>query len=153
MRNCILLLMVIAFAAGACRQAVPDKANTREMFNAGGLKVIAHFANRRAGTMSVLYGNEAARKAALTGYTTHYPGEVFALAVHRQADNKFWYGSYINGALLSAETVRNNAEAGMPARLSYHLDQGHAPADSAGNVIAVEKRIAYILSHQPAVFP
>jgi len=146
---------MILMAAGicACKQAAHDRADTREMYNAHGLKVITSFANRRARTMSVLYGNEAARQAALSGYTVHFPGEVFTLVTHRQADNKYWYGSYINGKLLTTETVRNMAGEGMHAQLRYQLEQGQAPADSSGNAMAPEKRIAYILSHPPSVFP
>lgn len=142
-------------AAGlyACKQGASDNANNREMYNAHGLKVITSFANRKARTMSVLYGNEAARQAALSGYTVHFPGEVFTLVTHRQANNKYWYGSYINGKLLRAETIRDAAGKDMPVQLRYQLEQGQPPADSTGNVISAEKRIAYILSHPPSVFP
>ncbi|GGH63098.1 hypothetical protein HNQ91_002601 [Filimonas zeae] len=153
MRNYILLLVVLLSGAVACKQAAPDKEDTREMYNARGLRVITSFANRKARTMSVLYGNEAARQTALNGYITHLPGGVFTLVVHKQHDNKYWYGSYLNGALLSVETVRNVAMPQQPAKLTYQLQQGQPPADSTGAVISAQKRMAYILSHTPSVFP
>lgn len=153
MRNYLLVILILAVGCTACRQSTPDKADTREMFNARGLRVITSFANRKARTMSVLYGNEAARKTALAGYMQHIPGEVFTLVTHQQHDNKYWYGSYLNGALLYVETVRNQAAEGEPAKLSYELVQGQPPVDSTGGAVTVEKRLAYILSHTPSVFP
>jgi len=100
--------------------------------------------------MSVLYGNAAAKKSALFAYNTHIPGEVFKLVVYKQANNKYWYGSYINGAVESVETVASTQSA---APLTYRLDQGAAPADSVGYKMSAANRIAYIFSHRPSVFP
>lgn len=148
-----LLLLIIAAAASACSRPAPDSAHTREVFNAGGLHVITLFANRKQQTMSVLYGNEAAKKCALSGYRTHFPGEVFKLVVYKQANNKFWYGSYINGAVQSVEMIAGLKSAGVVDQLTYRLEHGHAPTDSSGHEVGAAARIAYIFSHRPAVFP
>jgi hypothetical protein len=60
------------------------------MFDAGGLKVVTSFANRANQTMSVLYGGS---------------GNVYKLVTFRQADNKYWYGSYISGPVLHIATA------------------------------------------------
>ena len=148
-----LLLFIITAAAAACDKPAPDKAHAREMFNAGGLRVITSFANRKQETMSVLYGNPAAEKSALSGYQTHYPGEVFRLVTYKQANNKFWYGSYINGAVQRVETIAAVPSAGKADQLTYTLESGRAPADSEGRTVSAAGRIAYILSHGPSVFP
>ena len=75
-----------------------------KLFDAGGLKVISVFANRINKTMSVLYGNEAAKRSATQGFKTRFPGEWYKLVTYRQTDNRFWYGSYINGEILSVDT-------------------------------------------------
>lgn len=147
------LIFLLAVAAYSCSQPAARADQSREMFNSRGLRVITSFANRKQQTMSVLYGNAAARKSALSGYQTTVPGEIFTLVVYKQADNKYWYGSYINGAVQSVETVESpaaNAENNVPG---YRLEQGKAPRDSTGQVMSATDRTSYILSHQPSVFP
>jgi hypothetical protein len=147
------LLLIIALCVLACNNSAPDKAHTREIYNAGGQHVITSFANRKSQTMSVLYGNEAAKRCALSDYATHHQGEAFTLVVYKQTGNKYWYGSYINGTLKSVETVSTLTTKGKTDSLTYHLLQGQAPMDSLGRQITAADRIRYILSHQPSVFP
>lgn len=121
-----------------------NKDGQREVFPTVGLQVITSFANRQLHTMSVLYGNANALQSAIGGYKTHGNGELYRLVTYEQADNKYWYGSYINGTVKSVETIRSNA-AGA---LVYSLDKGCAPqAEAAG------ARMASIFSRRPAVFP
>ncbi|SEV97660.1 hypothetical protein [Chitinophaga arvensicola] len=141
MKN-ILFLLFLLTAASACQPSVRE-ADTREMFNAEGLRVITSFANTQQQTMSVLYGNESASAAALSGYQTHLPGEIFRLVVYKQTDNRLWYGSHINGALLSVETITSGDQ------LNYKLEKGHVSGDNT----SASDRIAYIFSHKPSVFP
>lgn len=143
------LLIIIAVCASACHKLVPDKAHTREIYNAAGEQVITSFANRKLQTMSVLYGNEVAKKCALSGYKTHAIGEEFTLVIYKQAANKYWYGSYINGAVKSIEKLSLSRDT---KEFTYTL-KGQAPADSLGKPAAVADRVRYILSHQPSVFP
>jgi hypothetical protein len=147
------LLLIIALCALACNNSAPDKAHIREIYNAGNQRAITSFANRKLQTMSVLYGNEPAKECAMSGYTTHHRGEAFTLVVYKQANNKYWYGSYINGAVKSVETVSALATEGRTDRFTYKLREGRAPTDSLGRPITAADRIRYILSHQPSVFP
>jgi hypothetical protein len=147
------LLLLINLCALACNNPTPDKAHKREIYNAGGQQVITSFANRKLQIMSVLYGNKAAKEFVVCGYTTHHPGEAFTLVVYKQANNKYWYGSYINGAIKSVETVSALSADGKINSLTYKLQQGHAPTDSLGGRIAAADRISFILSYQPSVFP
>ncbi|HJT73825.1 MAG TPA: hypothetical protein VJ720_07395, partial [Chitinophaga sp.] len=117
-----LLLFPAAFTGG-CRQPVADKEHTREMFDAKGQHVITLFANRKQQTMSVLYGNKPAQASALSGYKQHVPGEVFTLVTYHQADSKYWYGSYINGAIKSVEQITATV-SGEGYTLNYKLEQG-----------------------------
>lgn len=143
MKN-FLLLFFITIAA-ACSNPAPDKQHTREIFNAGDLQVITSFANRQQQTMCVLFGNTAAETCALGGYKTHVPGEIFKLVTFKQADNKYWYGSYINGAVQSIETITTDA----PGQLTYRLERRHSKGEGASPA----GRISYIFSHPPSVFP
>lgn len=139
---------IVLAAVGGCHNPANDNAGKREIFNAGNLHIITTFGNRKQQTMSLLYGNAAAKNCALSGYTSNLPGEVFTLVTYKQADSKFWYGSYINAAVKSVETVTNNNN-----QLTYKLIQGQAPVDSFGHPAIAANRIAYILSHKPSVFP
>ncbi|HEY8954331.1 hypothetical protein [Chitinophaga sp.] len=145
MKNFLLLFFITV--AGACNQPAPAPAHTREIFNAGDLQVITSFANRQQQTMSVLFGNTAAETCALGGYKTHVPGEIFKLVTFKQADNKYWYGSYINGAVQSIETITTTADA--PEQLIYRLERRRDKGTEAIPAI----RIGYIFSHRPSVFP
>lgn len=149
----ITLLFLAAVVALACNKQRPDKAHTRAMFDAGGLQVITSFANSKQQTMSLLYGNTAAKTYVLSGTSVHTPGEVFRLVVYKQADNKYWYGSYINGAIKSIETITSRSTAGSANQLAYKLEYGEAPADSTGNKANTATRLTYILSYRASVFP
>lgn len=151
--NKILLLLLTAMVAIACHRPAPDKAHTRTMFDARGLQVITSFANSKQQTMSLLYGNAAAKNYTLSGSPTHAAGEVFKLVVYKQADNKFWYGSYINGAVKSIETLTSGSTSKSASQLSYKLEYGEAPSDSTGNKASAATRLAYILAHRASVFP
>lgn len=144
----IVFLLSISIIAFACNTSTPSLQDTREMYNAEGLHVITSFANRKQQTMSVLYGNEAAKQSALSEYAHHLPGEIFKLVVFRQADNKYWYGSYINGKLLSIETVFNTS-----GQLGYKLEKGQAPVNIKGDKMSEDERLAFIFSHKASVFP
>jgi hypothetical protein len=98
-------------------------------YDAGGLKVLSVFANRTRQTMSILYGNAAARQFVVKGDTAHAAGELYRLVTYRQTDNKYWYGSYINGPVLSVESWTPDANAESLARINE------------------------LLSHQSAIFP
>lgn len=123
----------------------------REMFDADSLRVIASFANTKEQTMSVLYGNSLAKKSALAGCTTHAPGERYKLVTYTQADNKYWYGSHINGEVKRIETVTSGGVNGN--ELSYVREKGDAPVGKAGHPVNVFSRINEIFSHRPSVFP
>lgn len=122
----------------------------RIVFDAKGQRVLAVFANRKQQTMSVLYGNDVAKQQALAQQTTPVAGALYTLVTYRQANNQYWYGSYINGTILSVEQL---TAAATPLQWQYNLLQGKAPADASGNSVSPAVRSAFLLSHKPSVFP
>ncbi|MBO9638153.1 MAG: hypothetical protein J7576_08295 [Siphonobacter aquaeclarae] len=132
-------LIAAALAATSCTQQPQP---VRDFFDAGNLTVITAFANTHQKTMALLFGNTAAGRSARAGYRHPEPGAVFRLAIFEQTDNQNWYGSRINGAVRSVESV--SVVAG--GRLIYRLEQGSAPGKPTA-------RIAVIFAHRPAVFP
>lgn len=148
-----VFLFLTALLSACSDRSKPAIGEQRAVFDAQGLQVITSFANRQLKTMSTLYGNYAARQSALTGYTDHVPGEVFTLVTYRQENNKYWYGSYINGAVQSVETVLVLPAGDAKPQFRYQLVAGTAPAGIDHQPAAIHDRINSILSHRPSVFP
>ncbi|MFT3827805.1 MAG: hypothetical protein QM731_28065 [Chitinophagaceae bacterium] len=147
-----VILLIAAAGLNGCSTSSTDKAGVREIFDTRGLQVITLFANRQQQTMSVLYGNRSAKVSAVAGYQKHVAGELFTLVTYQQADNKFWYGSYINGAVKSTEVVTVTA-SGNDNQFSYKLAQGKTPVDNPEQPLDTANRIASIFSHRAGVFP
>jgi hypothetical protein len=138
-----LLLCVIAGSSG-CTHQTPYDAHKRIIYDARGLKVITSFSDRKQQTISLLYGNALALQSAKTGI--HDKGELFKLITFKQADNKYWYGSYINGAVQSIELVTSYAIDKNAIAFKYKIPQGQVPGDA-------DARIKSITSHRALLFP
>ncbi|RYY37827.1 MAG: hypothetical protein EOP46_01195 [Sphingobacteriaceae bacterium] len=153
MKTLALALFMGCFIS-SCTHTLPNKAHTREVFDARGLKVITSFANRKQQTISVLYGNQLAMQSAATGLHKHVAGEVFKLVTFNRANNKYWYGSYINGSVKSVETLSTRrALTGDSSLINYVVERGKAPLNATGKTASEQQRINSILLHKPLVFP
>lgn len=121
----IFTLAIALIAFSSCQPSSPyGKITLRGLpFNDSGLSVITYQINEKAGTMSILYNNSPERQLTLVTY--------------KQQDNKFWYGSKINGELLQVESLDRNG--------NYHAEPRNY-SDTA-------ERIQFIQSQQPASFP
>ena len=67
-------------------------------------KAIAAGLDERDSTMSTLYGNDAAVRAARTD-SGYGPGAALAMATWRRREDPYWFGARIPGALVSVELV------------------------------------------------
>lgn len=148
MKN-LVILFLLAVVSTSCQQRKSGDMLSRPVFDAHGQHVITSFGNRRQKTMSILYGNEAARQSALEGYRTQHNGASYTLVVYQQENDKYWYGAHINGAVKSIETITETPDN----HLKYQLKQGAPAIDSLGHKITDVNRIAFIFSHQPSIFP
>jgi hypothetical protein len=118
-------------------------------FNDSGLKVITSSVNEKAGTMSILYGNEPALNYSIKGNGNHVTGEVFKQVTYKQQAHEFWYGSRINGALQQVETI-NTIQQGANIIPVYAIKRyGDGTAESEDR----STRIKFILGQQASVFP
>jgi hypothetical protein len=124
----IALFSLLLFACSSCKQSPHGKITLRGFpFNDSGLSVITYRINDRANTMSILYSDQQDQQLTLVTY--------------RQQENKFWYGSRINGELLRIERTDRS---GARYQASFAAEQ--EPVDTAA-------RIRFILQQQPASFP
>lgn len=113
-------------------------------FNDSGYQVITTVINEKANSVAILYGNKAAMNVP-AGQDT---AAIYKLVTYREQDNQFWYGSYINGELLSVETVDMTPVAnGQPPAYQFKPYNGATAASDAA------ARTAFIQSLQPAWYP
>ncbi|MDB5130185.1 hypothetical protein [Mucilaginibacter sp.] len=152
MKTYILHLLGASLAIIALSGCTNDskKVTLREFeFNDSGLKVITSYVNEKAGTMSILYGNEAALNYSIKGNGEHVTGEVFKQVTFKQQAHEFWYGSRINGALQQVETINTVLQGAnvIPVYAIQHYGPNTAKAEDRS------ARIKFILSQQASVFP
>jgi hypothetical protein len=126
------------------------KVTLREFeFNDSGLKVITSYVNEKAGTMSILYGNQPALNYSIKGNDEHITGEIFKQVTFKQQAHEFWYGSRINGALQQVETI-NTVQQGATVIPVYGV-QYYGP--NTAKTQDRSARIKFILCQKASVFP
>ena len=136
---------------------LPDNINTKASFpdpgkfSTDGLKFITSFVNKKAGTMSTLYGNVLALQktkdlnAALVG------GESFTLVTWKQQEDEHWFGAKIPGDLQSVEILKANS-GGSQMMINYQRYEGKdlvLNPDTSYN----RERIKFMLVQRASVMP
>ena len=117
--------------------------------------VITTFADRRASTMSILYGNDSAVRSARSNSRQAYPaGSVLALVTWTQQEDARWFGGRIPGPAKSVEFVSVTGEADNKATYSYENYEGlPLRQTSVWNGDSPDPRAARLLSLRAAVLP
>ncbi|MDR6805210.1 hypothetical protein J2Y45_002481 [Dyadobacter sp. BE34] len=160
MKNLIAIFISAVFALTSCQQPRKLTPAPETIFDDHGLHVITSFHNDRTRTISVLYGNDEAlvhasgERAGTPGVATPgepSPGELFKLVTWDLKQNPLWFGSDINGGVLSVETVAVSAGKSGPA-IDYTIDN---PAQKTGKnaVSSNAERISFIFAQRASVFP
>jgi hypothetical protein len=117
--------------------------------------VITGMIDPRSGTMSTLYGNDAAVNYARTHAGRDYPaGAVLSLVTWRQGDDPRWFGAKIPERAQMVEFVRvGEAKNGAP-QSEYEVYTGNPLVKAPGQYAATEKeRVEYIVSARAVVMP
>ena len=150
------IVFILPLFLAACSNPTGNPLNQEASFPASfdltkmGLKVITSSINKKQATMSTLYGNSAALKAA--GDNTQYqPGETFALVTWKQKPDGHWFGANIPGDLQSVGMLKTSGQAGA-ITLNYQKYTGRSltiTADTVGNTAAMK----FILSERASVMP
>jgi len=150
------ILFILSLFMVACSNPPSNPLNQEASFPASfdltkmGLKVITSSINKKQATMSTLYGNAAALKAA-TDSTQHQPGETFALVTWKQKADGHWFGANIPGNLQSVTMLKTAGQAGA-ITFNYQKYTGKnltLSADTVGNKASMK----FILSEQASVMP
>lgn len=159
MKSAYLLFPALILSLSACsghkdpQESVNKEASLPASFNFSklGLKVISTSLNQKQGTMSTLYGNDAALKAFKTSQNTQ-PDEVMALITWKQQADKRWFGAKIPGQLLSLEMLKTTRGIATESIIDYQRFEGSKlvlKKDTTGNA----KSINYIFAQKPSVMP
>lgn len=153
--SCLMIFSTAAIGMlllGSCHFS-SNKVSKDVMFTAGKLKVISTGGNRKQKIMHTLYGNDQALSTSLRGDGKHTSGEKFTLVSWNEVDNKYWYGSNINGSLRSVESVIFRKDPKGKIAAEYKLVQGKRPSKLTGEFYTTEQRKEIIMGIRPAVFP
>ena len=154
-----LIFYIIAagslFIAGCKGATDPDrlinsKASLPSTFRLSELhqKVITSLINKKAGTMSILYGTEHFKNATEES-NLNEPGNSFTLVTWQQQDDAHWFGARIPGELVSAETVNIGNHTNFVTYQKFTGKNLLLSADTTGQ----NERIHFILTQKPSIIP
>jgi hypothetical protein len=156
----IIALLSLALAISACSgkkspdEIINGKASLPEALNweKAGYKVITSFIDKKDSTMSILYGNDLARKAFIATENKIAPNEMLALVTWKQKADENWFGANIPGTVKTIELIKTSDGKNGANSIAYKLYNGKEftpSTDTANNQV----RIKYIFSQQPSVMP
>jgi hypothetical protein len=157
MRLSKALMIILAATLLSCHNKVSDsdlyntKAAVPAKFDVAKLHlvVINTSINKKANTISVLYGNKLAYDQLKQGNSNLKPGQLLALVTWKEQTDPHWFGANIPGNLLSVEYVRSKSDGNG---VEYERLSGpslEADADTLNNA----EREAFIVSQRPSVMP
>lgn len=163
MRRSTTLLLAITISCGltGCDSRTPEPSSTNRHatlegklpYNPLAWRAITAWTNQRKGTMSTLYGNDAAIAHARSGSTDPYPqGSVLAVVTWEQREDPHWFGARIPSQPQSVEFVTiSSAGDRQPVYARY---QGSPLAQvQEMDAQTVQKSVAFILSERAAIMP
>lgn len=147
----ILSYCIFSFTLLACSSEPRPELAPEKIFETPGMQPITSLFNKKAGTMSVLYGNDLALNAAKSENQKHIPGEIFTLVTSELEPNPCWFGGNINGERKVTETVKVlPAENGI--QINYEVENNNGDVMKRYGADK-QQRINFIFDQKAAVFP
>lgn len=143
MKKILYILLFSSLIFGSCAKN-PEKetGKIRFIFDPGSLKFISSSFNPNLQTMSALYGNQQGISALETDKKT--TGIDLKLVTYEMQDDPNYFGSKVNGELVSVETIKTD----QMGNLEYGIEFGKVSYDESS-----DQRIKSILDYQPLKFP
>lgn len=145
------LMVLCAFQFIGCKNENSTD-QYRPIFDQGNLKVISTSLNKDMKTMAVLYGNEGAYNAALSGGIQHVPGEKYIFVTWKYIENPRWFGSNISEDILSIESLNVENTGDGYIHYNYKVEKGN-PLAVNGSVLNKKHRIEYLFGYRPSILP
>jgi hypothetical protein len=119
-----------------------------------GWRIITSSIDSMRGSMSTLYGNDAAVNFARTHAQRDYPaGSILALVTWKQAEDARWFGAKIPGQVQSVEFITIAAAQNGASQPAYESYTGAPLTKVSADPAVSSERIAFILSRRAAVLP
>jgi len=156
----IIALLFLSIAMGSCSgkkspdEIINGKASLPQALNweKAGYKVISSYIDQKDSTMSILYGNDLARKTFIATENRLVPGEMLALVTWKQKADENWFGANIPGSVKTIELIKTSDNNNGATSIAYNQYKGKefTPSNDTTNNQA---RIKYIFSQQPSVMP
>lgn len=151
--KCLTYFLLSFIILTGCQPSIQNKKDkNREVYNAMGNQVFTVYANRSDQTMSVVYGNKLAIKGVRNGHFNARAGAELTIVTYQQDNNKYWYGSYINGGIISVEQLTMKPLKKGGAAWDYKLIRGRKALGPNAKVLPVSERIREISNKKPAIF-
>ncbi|MEO6286469.1 MAG: hypothetical protein ABIN80_26405 [Dyadobacter sp.] len=152
MKTRILSLFAMVLLLSACDNTPAPTLAPETIFDSPDMQAITSVFNRKLGTTSTLYGNNAARIAASAADSGHLPGEIFTLVTWELVPNPYWFGGNINGERQVIETVKVLPAANDGIRIDYEIENTEGKILTRSNDDQ-EQRINFIFGQKASVFP
>lgn len=147
MKNTFFLLFITAVMISCTTEnQMPD----REIFDAGGLKVITSSYNKKQAIMSVLYGNALALDNLINEKDRNLPGEIYKMVTWKQQPDPYWFDVNSNAEILSIETV-TAVGSGNNVKLEYTIQQQKLLENKSASKL--NERVHYITHQRPSIVP
>lgn len=150
--NKLLYALVLCLFLLSCSSEKYPVLAPEYIFNNVDLKVISSIINKKNGTIAVIYGNDLAFNTASNAMRKHRDGEKFEMVTWRLKPMPKWYGTDMNGQMLSVETVEVSKKADGQLLFNYH----YKPTNTYDQEIQKpdnRKQKMFIVSQPAAVFP
>lgn len=135
-----------------CSREKPSVMAPEHIFDDPNLKVITSIIKKKEGRIAVIYGNPLAVNTANNALGEHVDGEKFKMVTWKLKPMPNWYGTDMNGQILSIETVDVIKIPGGKMTLGYsykRINEGR----HQGTTLDSKKRAAFIIDMPAAVMP
>jgi len=143
MKNILYFVLFISCMTSCNQHQLMNEEQIRFVFAPQGLHFISTSMNKELKTISAIYGNEIA--ISLLENNLHNPADALLKCVtYRLQDSPAYFGSQVNGELLSVETLTKHANG----KDKYNIDFGEVPGKQAP-----AERIKSILNTRLVNFP
>ncbi|MBO9658269.1 MAG: hypothetical protein J7527_05535 [Chitinophagaceae bacterium] len=148
----LVFAFFVMIIAVSCKQNMRPVLAPEYLHHENALQVITSVINNRDSTISIIYGNDRAIDFARNKQSLHRAGEKYVMVTSAQKPMPHWYGTNMNGVVLTVEYVTTISDKGGSVVLDYkiqHNNPGAVVGESFGNI----SRVEFITSQQAAVIP
>jgi hypothetical protein len=145
-------LLWLIMLLSSCQQRSLPKLAPEYLYDAKDQKVITSLINNKKNTISLLYGNAVAQKAASDTVIKQLAGARYTLVTWKQKGMPGWYGTNMNGDILSVETLDVLSTKDKHGNLNYRFKPGPGAVPDESKA-RPEDQIRFILVQLSAARP